>query len=169
MAPPASKVHRVLARDTWAVIEATRAVGPVVLRLRTPVILPNEGGAHFHLLQLVWPYAPAKTGAMPTADDSAAMQRYEDRICAAWEHDGLGFLAAVLTIDGARQWVVYARDVVECLRRLRAMPPSRDPDRVELTTRRDPSWSFLHDDILASFVGDMDPAAWQSLCRDPDA
>src|SRR5688500_8694409 len=103
------KVVRVLEHDHWAVAEGERAVGPFVLRYRTPVIDAADVGAHVQLVQLVWEFDDAGSGAMPEPGVSDTMQTFEDALCAAWERDGLAYLAAVLTIDGARQWIVYAR------------------------------------------------------------
>src|SRR5688572_21715826 len=97
------KVVRVLEHDHWALAEGVRPVGPFVLRYRTPVITAAEIGAHIHLVQLVWEFDDQGSGAMPEPGVSETMQTFEDRLCAAWERDALGFLAAVLTIDGARQ------------------------------------------------------------------
>lgn len=152
-------VLRVLQRDTWRVLEARRQVGPVVLRLRTPVVARDAGGEHVHLHQVVWSFAEPKSGAMPKPHQSTAMQQLEDRLVTAWERGGHALLVAVLTIDGARQWVFYARDPDESSRRLQALPQYP----IEVATSPDPSWSFLHDELLAPFQDELDPALWTSI------
>ncbi len=157
-----SKVARVLEHDHWALAEGTRPVGPFVLRYRTPVLGAADVGAHVQLVQLVWEFDDAGSGAMPEPGVSDTMQLFEDRLCAAWERDGLAFLAAVLTIDGARQWIVYARDVAECLRRLGTIRHDGEPYPVEITSRIDRGWSFLHEDILSEVEWRPHNPAWEA-------
>ena len=85
---------------------------------------------------------------MPSADDTERMAEFEDRFCAAVEHDATAILTAVLTFDGARQWVYYTGDVQECGERLNNMPQSDEPYPLELTTEQDPRWEYLRDEIL---------------------
>jgi hypothetical protein len=85
------------------------------------------------------------------------------RLCAAWERDGLAFLAGVFTFDGARQWIFYTRDVAECSERLHAMPQERDRYPIELTTRTDARWEFFRTEVLGPFVEDMAPEELASL------
>jgi hypothetical protein len=101
-----------------------------------------------HVLKIVWPYADENTGALPTRADSEQMADFENRFCCAVEHDALAVLTAVLTLDGARQWVFYTRDVQECSDRLNSMPQQVEPYPLELTAERDPEWRYLRDQIL---------------------
>jgi hypothetical protein len=86
---------------------------------------------------------------MPDEPTSAAMVSFERRLANAWEDDCLAVLTAVLTFDGARQWVYYTKDVPECGRRLNSMPQEPEPYPIELTAEQDPDWSYLRDQILA--------------------
>ena len=54
------------------------------------------------------------------------MRVFEDRLCDAWEHDAIAVLTAVLTFDGARQWVFYTADTEQCGSRLNAMPQEQE-------------------------------------------
>ena len=64
------------------------------------------------------------------------MEAFENRFCQAVEHDAHAVLAAVLTFDGARQWVIYTSDVQECGARLEAMPQEPEPYPLELTSSK---------------------------------
>lgn len=146
------RVREVQLQDRWSVGEGHTADGlPFVCRWRSPVLGPPDVDGYDRVLKVVWPYSEADTGAMPTAEDSQAMATFEDRLVPAWEHDGHAYLAAILTLDGARQWVFYTSDIQECAQRLTDMPQERDPYPLELTTERDPNWSWLHDQILSPF------------------
>jgi hypothetical protein len=87
---------------------------------------------------------------MPDNFESEAMGEFEDRLCAALEADAHAYLAAVLTFDGARQWVFYTDDVAECGRRLEAMPQNEQPYPIELDAFDDPDWSYLRKQLLAA-------------------
>ncbi len=100
------------------------------------------------MLKIVWPYAAENSGAMPATDDSELMAEFENRFCDAVEHDATAILTAVLTFDGARQWVFYTRDVQECGERLNTMPQNDEPYPLELTTEPDPDWRYLREEIL---------------------
>jgi hypothetical protein len=103
---------------------------------------------------------------MPDALASEAMGTFENRLCSAWERDALAFLAAVLTYDGARQWVFYTSDVAECGRRLHEMPQEIDPYPIELTTESDPQWQYLHEQILRTVNWQEHQQAWDSALPD---
>jgi hypothetical protein len=165
-----SRVLAVLARDEWHVIERVPEedeAPPAFLRFRGPLVKAGETGVHVHLIEVLWPYAEEESGELPSDDDIAAMEVFEERLCDAWEHDGHGFLAAVLTFDGSRQWVFYVRDTAECVRRLEAMPHEDELYPIELSTKLDPDWSFLHDELLLSFREGMDPEEWKALTERP--
>lgn len=100
-------------------------------------------------MKIVWAYADENSGAMPTTEDSEQMGEFEDRFCDAVETDATAILTAVLTFDGARQWVFYTRDIQECGDRLNNMPQNGDPYPVELTTDLDPDWRYLREEILS--------------------
>jgi hypothetical protein len=141
-------VERLLQHDAWAASDGETDGGPFILRFRTPVMEAGETEGHPRLVVVCWPYAPDGAGAMPDDTTSSAMGVFEDRICAAWECDCLAVLAAVLTFDGARQWVWYTHNVDECGKRLNDMPQEVDAYPIELTTEEDPDWNYLRDQIL---------------------
>jgi hypothetical protein len=146
------RVREVQLEDRWAVGEGHTPDGlPYICRWRTPVLAPPNVDGYDQVLKVVWPYADEDTGAMPSDQDSQAMEAFEDRLISAWEHDGHAYLAAILTMDGARQWVFYTSDIEECAQRLTDMPQERDPYPLEFTTDFDPDWSWLHNQILSPF------------------
>ncbi len=141
--------ERLLAHDQWAMTHGERAAGPFVLRFRTPVLQAGETGTHLHRVSVLWPYAVEGTKAMPSPADSKQMGVFEERLCKAWEQGADAVLVAVLTFDGARQWVFYARDVGLCAKRISEMPQEKERYPIELTTERDPDWAWLRDELLA--------------------
>jgi hypothetical protein len=81
---------------------------------------------------------------MPTPEESEQMADFENRFCESVEHEATAILAAVLTFDGARQWVFYTRDVQKCGERLN----SSEPYPLELTAEQDPEWAYLREKVL---------------------
>jgi len=126
-------------------------------RWRLPVLGPPDVGGYDRVLKVVWIYADENRGEMPSDTLSEQMETFEDRLCEAWENDGHAYLSAVLTFDGARQWVFYTGDVQECGRRLHEMPQEEERYPIELTTEADPEWTWLRQHILKRFL--KDPSA----------
>lgn len=86
---------------------------------------------------------------MPAPSDMQEMSRFEDFLTASVEQDGLAVLTAILTFDGARQWVYYTRDIQQFAERLSAIPDFYgDPYPLEISTQEDPIWSYLREQIL---------------------
>ena len=143
-----AKVLKLLSEDRWSATDGVTESGPFIIRFRTPVLGPGDTAGYDKLLTIVWPYADEDTGALPSERDSIALGEFEDRFCAAFECDAHAVLTAVLTFDGARQWVVYTGDFQECGQRLGAMPQNEQPYPIELDARSDPEWNYLRDEIL---------------------
>ena len=81
------------------------------------------------------------------------MEEFEARVCPVLEHDAHAVLVAILTFDGARQWVFYTRDVPECGKRINAMPQNQERYPIELDAFDDPAWGYLRDAILQRVGG----------------
>jgi hypothetical protein len=150
---PNPHVAAALKADGWSLVERRLESGPAMLRFRTPVLGPSQVEGYGRALRILWPYADEGSGAMPHRLESEAMGEFEDRFCAAVESDAHAFLAAVLTFDGARQWIFYTADVAECGRRLEAMPQNEAPYPIELDAFDDPDWSYLREKLLGPASG----------------
>jgi hypothetical protein len=86
---------------------------------------------------------------MPDSETSKEMTRLEHHLCEAVQHDAHAVLTAILTFDGARQWVFYTFDVKEFGQRLSVIPDYYgEPYPIALTTKEDPTWSYLREQIL---------------------
>jgi hypothetical protein len=145
---PNRNVSAVLAADRWALAKAKAEAGPLVLRYRTPILGPDNVEGYHRVLRILWPYEAEDSGAMPSTSESAEMGQFEDRLCGVLEVDAHAFLAAVLTFDGARQWVFYTADVGECGRRLEGMPQNAERYPIEIDAFDDPTWQYLRTQIL---------------------
>ena len=144
-----SAVKQLLKDDHWTLAEVGHPTGPALVRFRSPVLGPAGVEDYHRLVTVVWAYDAEETGAMPDVGTSKEMERFENHLCDAVQHDAHAVLTAVLTFDGARQWVYYTRDVAEFGQRLSVIPDYYgQPYPIELTTDEDPTWSYLREQIL---------------------
>lgn len=144
------QIVEVLRSDKWSLLEGSNDTGHYLLRFRSALLAPLDISGFNHVLKVVWRYADENTGAMPTSDDSEEMSEFEICFCEAVQRDAIAILTAVLTFDGARQWVFYTRDIEECARRLNSMPSRNEPFPLELSSEWDTEWSYLHDSFLCN-------------------
>jgi hypothetical protein len=143
------RVAQLLKEDHWAIAEGVVDGAPFIVRFRTPVIEPPHTQGYEQLLMVVWSYAPEGSGELPDEDVSRELGVFEDRLATALEGDAHAVVVAVLTFDGARQWVVYTHSVDECGHRICEMPQELERYPIEMTTEEDPSWSYLRNRILS--------------------
>ncbi len=156
-----SELLEILKHDSWAGSSSENGSNPFILRWRTPVVEASDVGEYIHLLNIVWPYAEENNHEMPDESISEAMEIFENRLIDAWEHDGNAILTAVLTYDGARQWVFYTKNVNECGERLVNMPQETEPYPIELTTEEDPEASYLRRRILGNINWQDYQSEWE--------
>jgi hypothetical protein len=161
---PSSKVVQVIKHDHWASSKGEIKVGPFVLRFRTPVLAPTEVLDYPQRLSVLWVYAAENTGAMPDEEDTRRMERYENLLIDALEGDYQAVLTAVITLDGARQWIFYTGDDAGCRERIGAIPAENAPYPVELSSADDPQWEFLRKQILGGIAYEAhQPLWWEAL------
>jgi hypothetical protein len=142
-------VQQMIEGDRSSFVELGSGHSAALIRFRTPVL----GGAvevpgYPFRLAILWPYAEADSGALPTPEEHGEMSAFEELLFETLGHDAHAVWVAVLTFDGARQWVFYTRDIVECGRRLDAMPQPEEPYPIEIEADEDPKWLYLRRQIL---------------------
>ena len=141
-------VLEMMKADQCQLVEITTETGPALIRYRVPVLGGVEVPSHPWRLVILWAYAEDGLGALPSPEAIKEMEIFENRICEAFETDAMAVLVAVLTFDGARQWVFYTSNVEECGERLEAMPQEAEPYPIELEACEDPKWLYLREEIL---------------------
>ena len=141
--------EQLLEADRWELAEGTGPSGPATLRYRIPVLSSEQTASYDRCLRIVWTYADEGSGLLPDPDTVVQLEQFENHLCEALEQDALAVLAAVLTLDGARQWVLYTTDTHSCGERINGMPQRREPYPIELDSFMDPGWAYLRDDTLS--------------------
>ena len=145
-----SKVVDILREYHWSISEGESDAGFYHIRFRVPVPAEDEVEGYGIAIRILWTYAEEGSGALPTDGQAGDMDAFETGLCAVLEAGAHAILAAVLTFDGARQWVFYTGDVAECGRRIETMPPTEEPCPVELDGFEDPQWHYLRNEILGN-------------------
>jgi len=142
------EIEHLLREDRWKVAQGKVAESPFILRFRDPITSITNTAGYSQLLTILLPYVDEGSGALPSPEALAALDLFEDRLCGALEHDGHAMITAVLTFDGARQWVVYTEDIEACGQRITEMPQNADPYPIEMHARDDPEWNYLRREVL---------------------
>jgi hypothetical protein len=141
-------VRDLISHDHWTYVKGKTRSGQFLLRFREPLLQPDQATGYPCCLRVVWAYDIEGSGQLPNPAINEQMGVFEDRLCATWEHDALAVLTAVLTFDGARQWVFYTADAQACGARLSSMPQELEPYPIELDVFDDASWEYLRDQIV---------------------
>ena len=160
-----SRIYEILKNDSWSGSHGETETGPYILRWRIPVLMSEDLNKHINCLKVVWPYANKNSGALPNKQDIEEMEVFENRLCNAWEHDGNAILAAVLTFDGARQWVFYTESIDKCGERICQMPQEEDPYPIEMTVEEDINLEYLHNVILSGVNWQKHQKEWEEKLR----
>jgi len=139
-----------ISADHWAIAETTAPARLGMIRFRTPVLGPGQVTEYPRCLRILWGYADEGTGALPDGPTTDRLQTFENRVVDALEQGAVAVLTAVLTFDGARQWVFYTADVATCGARIDAMPQEAEPYPIEIDVFSDAEWRYLRDEVLAT-------------------
>jgi len=142
------RMAELLEVDRWTLASGEAPLGVCVVRFREPVLSAREIVGFARCLRIVWEYAPEGLGEMPNDETSERLEAFEIHLCAAIESDRTAILTAVLTFDGARQWVFYTDRVDHCGLKINSMPQADERYPIELEVFDDPEWSYLREQVL---------------------
>ena len=150
----ASTPKDLITADRWTVAETEAPPRLGIIRFRTPVLGPDQVKGYPRCLRILWGYADEGSGALPDVPTTDRLQTFENSVVDALEQDAVAVLTAVLTFDGARQWVFYTADVPTCAARIEGLPQEREPYPIAIDVFEDPEWRYLRDEILATVPRD---------------
>jgi Family of unknown function (DUF695) len=146
----ASTPRDLISWDHWAIAETAAPPRLGIIRFRTPVLGSDQVKGYPRCLRILWAYADEGSGALPDDPTTQRLQTFENRLVEALERDAVAVLTAVLTFDGARQWVFYTADGNRCAARIEELPREQDPYPIDIDVFDDPEWRYLRDEILAT-------------------
>ena len=128
--------------DTWTVGTADQDGQPIIIRVRSQ--LPDAAARHGHhqLIVVGWPYDGTDTG-LPTADDTASMQAFEDAVEAGLARSGIGVQVASLSGAGHKEWRYYAPDADAFVSALNASLDGHPTYPLEIEMFDDADWQGL--------------------------
>ena len=128
--------------DTWTVGTADQDGQPLVIRVRSQMPAAAERQRHAHLVVVGWPYDGADTG-LPTTEDGAAMQAFEDAVASGAERGGTGVQVASITGAGHKEWRYYAADAEAFVAALNASLDGHPTYPLEIEMFDDSEWQGL--------------------------
>ena len=142
-------MKQLLELDRWTLASGEAPLGACLVRYREPVLSAREVVGYARCLRIVWSYAPEGLGELPDDATSTRLEAFETTLCEALESDHTAILTAVMTFDGARQWVFYTDNVDRCGQAINAIPQEEDERYpLELDVFDDSDWSYLRDQVL---------------------
>jgi hypothetical protein len=141
-------VEQIVQADIWAVAKGTHHGKPLVIRYRSGFSVKPNITDYPKLIHVTWRYKLSENG-LPDNAASNEMAVFEDRLIGAAEPSGQAALVAVITNDGTREWVFYARNVAKFGELLNAIPQESQAYPIKLTAETDSEWSFFYGRILS--------------------
>jgi hypothetical protein len=130
-------------QDPWLLSEGRIGDSPAIVRARE--LLPNaKPSTHSALFIADWDYEDTAEEGMPSDEDSARMEAFENALVSAFEreNDSICVLFAVITCDGHREWRFYCRSIPEAQDALNeALSVFEDALPIDLRSEDDPEWS----------------------------
>jgi hypothetical protein len=128
--------------DAWTVGTADQDGQPLIIRVRSRMPEVAERQRHSQLVVVGWPYDGADTG-LPTAEDSAAMQAFEDAVESGIERGQAGTQVASITGAGHKEWRYYAADAEGFVAALNASLDGHPTYPLEIEMFDDSEWQGL--------------------------
>lgn len=140
------EIIEIIQNNIWSAADGKHNDLPLKLRFRREVMEKPDTSEYPKLVRLYWVYEGLDDG-LPGNMDLEQMNIFENDISRMVEHDASAILVAVITNDGQREWIFYARDMQNFAERLMNLKQDNYYP-VELTSRSDPEWNFLYQELL---------------------
>lgn len=91
-------------------------------------------------IEIIWKYESPNESGMPGPEDLKAMNQFEDRLVAAWQNAGIGYLTMLITGNNLCEWQWYLKDTDQALRILNEATADLPPLPLDIHTESDPEW-----------------------------
>jgi uncharacterized protein DUF695 len=88
-------------------------------------------------MHITWLYGEE---GLPTAEENAAMNAFEERLDPLTEDPQMAQMVWVRMAFGKKEWLVYTSDEVQFMREFHRLLADNLPEKVVVTAERDPKW-----------------------------
>jgi len=109
--PVSEKKDQMEKRDPWMVAETEEDGMPMVYRVRQNIPDHVEVDEFPYLVCVVWAYEPVVDNGMPGGEVAERQATFEDALDGFIENGGDSEHMVVVTGNGRKEWLWYARDV----------------------------------------------------------
>jgi hypothetical protein len=127
----------------WATAQADNGGLPLIVRLRKDLGAADMRSRWPNRMVVLWRFPPegeqGKAG-LPTPDQQAAMDRFEDAVDAGLAASGVAVLTSVATRGGQREWIWYCGATVDFNRAFNAALRGHPKYPLALQVGPDPAW-----------------------------
>jgi uncharacterized protein DUF695 len=127
-----------VSNDQWSVAQGEKNGKPLLIRYRTSRPHGVEPTAFPFLLSATWSYQPNEFG-MPSAEEMKSMDKFEDAL-AALEGSQTAHLMVILTGNGERDWLWYARGEEEAMHQVNQALKGHKRYPVQFSVQKDRAW-----------------------------
>ena len=147
---PVTTPRELLDADTWALAQGKTDVGVCLVRYREPILAAEQTVGYSTCVRVFFSYADEGSGALPSPDMSDTLAILEDELASCLEKDAMAVLTAVITFDGARQWIFYTGSPANCEIHLARIARKQKGGVTEVESFADDGWSYLREQVLGS-------------------
>jgi hypothetical protein len=125
--------------DQWNVAQAEKNGKPLLIRYRSQRPDGVERAAFPFLLSATWSYQPDEFG-LPSAEEMALMDKFEDALAASLEGSQTAHLMVVLTTSGERDWLWYTCGEDKAMNQVNQALKGHKRYPVEFAVQKDRAW-----------------------------
>ena len=134
------KKDKKLDDDIWMIKQGQKGGLQLFVRLRKSRPKNIKAGDFHHLRGISWEYNPRDESGLPNSSVLKEMRRFEELLDSV-ESSGAAYLMAIVTGDGAREWLWYSRDAQEMMNHVNRALTSQKPFPIKFIREDDPTWS----------------------------
>lgn len=132
--------------DEWTIFAGEAEAGPIFVRCRSAQPSDADKELFSKLILIRWQYDPGDASGLPSPEDMATMEVFEERILDASESDASwGAGVAVITHNGVREWQFYTPDVSVFETQFNEALRDLGPYPLELQVFDDPEWNAFEE------------------------
>lgn len=146
------QVESQVIQSRWGLAIGEDQQSPVIVRYLQEPGSDEVGGRFNQRIRIQWQYEAMMANGMPTRDQSHQMDIFEGALLKMLEHADKGLLTAVVTQDGAREWLMVVADPKSAVSLVEKLASTVEEGKVTIDTRSDSNWGDLTE-LIDSLAG----------------